>query len=107
MSQFWLVISMLLKNLACQSTSSKNRTRTLALRKNLKNLRVGNTGPQGLKTLPFVSNLMKDNIGVIHFHIKYPGVQALVFVQITFEKCTSNFYFENSKVGIKRTIANL
>ena len=50
---------------------------------------------------------MKDNIGVIHFQIKYPGVQALVFVQITFEKCTSNFYFENSKVGIKRTIANL
>ena len=26
--------------------------------------------PQGLKTLPYVSCLMKDNVEVIHFHLK-------------------------------------
>ena len=68
---------------------------------------MGKTGPQGLKKLPFVSNLMKDNIEVINFYIKSTGVQGLVFVQITFENCTTNFYFQNDKIDIKTAIANL
>ena len=44
---------------------------------------------------------------MIHFLIKGSGVQDLVFVKITFEKCTTNFYFENSEDTIKTTIANL
>ena len=50
---------------------------------------------------------MKDNVEVIHFHIKSRGVQGFIFVEITFEKCTLNFCFENGEVGIKTTIANL
>ena len=34
-------------------------------------------------------------------------LQGLVFVQVKFEKCTTNFYFENGEVGIKTAIANL
>ena len=49
---------------------------------------------------------MKDNVEVIHFHIKSKGVQGLVLVQITFEKYTTNFYFENGEVDIKTAIAN-
>ena len=63
--------------------------------------------PQGLKTLLFVSSHMKDNVQVIHFHIKSRGVQGLVFVQIKFEKFTTNFYFRNGEVGIKTRIASL
>ena len=61
----------------------------------------------GVKPLPFVSGCMKDNVEVIHFHIKSRGAQGLVFVQITFEKYSTNFYFENGEVGVKTTIANL
>ena len=50
---------------------------------------------------------MKDNVGVIHFQIKVRGREGFVFVQITCEKCTKNFYFENGEVDIKKTIANL
>ena len=50
---------------------------------------------------------MKDNVKEIHFHIKCRDVQGLVFDQITFEKCTTNFYFENGEVGFKTAIANL
>ena len=50
---------------------------------------------------------MKDKVEVIHFHIKRRGVQSLVFVQITFEKYTTKFYFQNDKVVIKTTTANL
>ena len=49
---------------------------------------------------------MKDNARVIHFHIKSRGVQGFVFVQIAFEKCTTNLYFENGKVAIKTVIPN-
>ena len=49
---------------------------------------------------------MKDNVEVIHFDIKVRDVQGLLFVQITFDKCTTNIYFENSKVGLKTTSAN-
>ena len=59
------------------------------------------------KPLPFVSCHMKDNVEVIHFYIKRRGMQGLVFVQITFEKCTTNFYFENGEVDMKTTIAIL
>ena len=45
---------------------------------------------------------MKDNVEVIYFHIKSRGVQGLVFAQIMFEKCTTNFYFENGELGIQR-----
>ena len=50
---------------------------------------------------------MKDNAKVIRFHIKNRNVQRLVFVKITFEKCTLNFNFENSEVVIKMMIPNL
>ena len=40
----------------------------------LKDRPVGKTGPQELKTLPFVSNHTKDNVVVILFHIK--GIEA-------------------------------
>ena len=80
------------------------QTRTLDLRKKGS---LGKTGPQGLKTLPFFSSNMKDNVEVIHFHIKSWGMQGLVFVQITFENYTLNFYFKNSEIGVKKTIANL
>ena len=61
-----------------------------------------------LKTLRFVACHMKKKIlEVIHFHIKRRDRQGIVFVQTTFEKCNTNFHFENSKVGIKRTISNL
>ena len=41
---------------------------------------------------------MKDNLKVNHFHIKSKGVQSLYFFQITFEKYTTNIYFENREV---------
>ena len=50
---------------------------------------------------------MKDNAEVFHFHIKRMGVQGHVFVSITFENCTLNFYFENGEFGTKKTVANL
>lgn len=50
---------------------------------------------------------MKDNVQVIHFHIKNRGVQGLAFIQITFEEFTTNLYFVNGKIGIKTTNANL
>ena len=50
---------------------------------------------------------MKDNVEVINFYIKSTGVQGLVFVQIIFENCSTNFYFQNDKIGIKTAIANL
>ena len=65
------------------------------------------TGPQVSKTLPFFSSNIKDNVENIHFHVKRRGVQGQVFVPITFENCTLNFYFENGEFGIKKTIANL
>ena len=85
---------------------SKNRTgtQTMDLRKNVP---LGKSEPQGLKTLPFFSSNMKDNIEVIPIHIKSRGMQDLVFVQITFENFHLNFYFENSEIGIKKTIASL
>ena len=43
---------------------------------------------------------MKDNAEMIHFHIRSRGVQDLVFVQITFEKCSTKFCFKNEKVGV-------
>ena len=71
----------------------------------LKNGPVGKTGPQGLKTLPSVSCQMNDKM--INFHMKSRIRQGLVFVQITFEKYTANFHFENAEVGIKTITANL
>ena len=52
-----------------------------------------------MKPLPFVSYRVKDNVEVNH-GIRKRGAQGLVFVQITLEKCTANFYFENSKSDI-------
>ena len=49
---------------------------------------------------------MKDNVKVILFHIKSRDVQGLVFVQITFEKCTTNLFFEDGKVSIETTTTN-
>ena len=50
---------------------------------------------------------MRDNVEVIRFRIKSRYVQDLVFVQIPFEKFTTNFYFENGEVDMKTAIANL
>ena len=58
------------------------------------------------KTLPFVSSHIKGNVEVIHFHIKSRGVQGLVLVQTTLEKCTTNFNFEINEIGIKTAISN-
>ena len=41
-----------------------------------------------------------------HFHAKNRGMQGLVSVKITFQKCTTNSYFENGGVGIKTTVTN-
>ena len=62
----------------------------------LQNRPVRKTGPPAIKTLPFVI-----------CHMKSRGVQGLILVEITFEKYTTNFYFENDKVSTKTTIANL
>ena len=48
------------------------------------------------KTLPVVSCIMKDKVEVIHFHIQNRGVQSLIFVQIKFGKCTTNFHLQNT-----------
>ena len=50
---------------------------------------------------------MKENAKAIHFHMKSRGVQGIVFPHITFEKCATTFYFQNSEVGTKKAIANL
>ena len=83
-------------------------SRTLDLRKTepLKNGLVRKSGPQCVKVLPFVSWHMKDNVKVILFHIKSRDVQGLAFVQITFEKCTTNLFFEDGKVSIETTTTN-
>ena len=57
--------------------------------------------------MPFFLSNVKDNVEVIHFHIKSRGSQGHVFVQITFENCTLNLYFENGEICIKKTIAKL
>ena len=46
---------------------------------------------------------MKQNAEAIHFYIKSRGVQGLFFTQITFEKYTKKFYFENGQ-GYKKAI---
>ena len=43
-----------------------------------------------LKKLLFDQFHMKDNFKMIHFHVKRRCVQGLIFVQVTFEKCTTN-----------------
>ena len=41
---------------------------------------------------------MKDNVKAIQFYIKSRGMEGLVFVKKTLEKCITNLYFQNSKV---------
>ena len=48
--------------------------------------------------LPFVS---------CHMHDNFEMMQVLVSVKTMFERCTTNFYFEHSEVGIKTAIAHL
>ena len=50
------------KNLTCTRDLIDNRPQ--------KNGPVGKTGPQGPNTLSFVSCHLKDNVEVIHFHLK-------------------------------------
>ena len=38
--------------------------------------------------------------------MKIMNVLGLVFVQIAFENCVTNFYFKNGKIFMKMTIAN-
>lgn len=74
-------ISQILKSRE-EKASSKTRTWTMDLSKNVS---VRKTWSQGLKTLLFVQCYRKDNVKMIHFHIKSRIVQGLVFVQIKFE----------------------
>ena len=60
-----------------------------------------------MKALPFVSSHMKDSVEVILFQIKSRGVQGLVFVQITYEKCTTNFRFENGEISLIAINSNI
>ena len=76
-----------------------NLTRTLDLRKNEP---VWKTGPQDLKALSFVSCHKKDNAEVIHYNIKNRGAQGLV--QIMYEKCITDLYFENGRADIKQQL---
>ena len=71
-----------------------------------KNESLGKTRPQGLETLSFFSINVIDNVEVIHFHVKSRGLQGHAFVQIRFDNCTLNFYFENSEIGIKKQLPN-
>ena len=48
---------------------------------------------------------MKNNVKVIHFHTKLE-VRKTLFSR-KFKDRTTDFYFENNKVGIKTAIANL
>ena len=57
--------------------------------------------------MSFVSCPVKKSIEVIHFHIKSRDVQDLFFVQVTFEKCTTNFNFENGEAAMKTATTNL
>ena len=57
-----------------------------------KNGSFGKTESQEIKTLLFVSSHIKDNVEVIHFRIKYSGVQGLIFVRIAFELFKSYLY---------------
>ena len=87
---------------ALSKTRTRTLTRTLNLREKnpLKNEPVQKTGRQGLKTLPFDPCHIEENV------IK-TSVEVLIFVQKTFEECIANACFENGKVVIKTTIANL
>ena len=61
----------------------------------IKNRLIRKTRPQELKTLSVVSSHMSDNFKVIHFHMKIRDWQGLLFVQILYGNCTSNFCFES------------
>ena len=97
---------------AKRKTSSKNRiqTQTLYLTK---------TRPP-IKRTCWKSRILKtENVAIYlqsherqcwsdSFSYMYSrDVQGFVFAQITFKKCTTNFYFQNGKVDIKTVIANL
>ena len=64
-------------------------------------------GSQALEALSFASCHIKDNAEVIHVHIRSRGVEGLIFVQVTFEKCTKKFYFEDGEVGNNQQIVAL
>ena len=64
----------------------------------LKNGSVRKTGPKVLKPLPFVSFRMKDNVKVIHFHIKSRSVHGLVFVQIKLKSVPQIYIFKTVKL---------
>ena len=46
--------------------------------------------------LQIVSGHMKGNAKLIYFLMKSRGEQGIVVIQITFEKCTASFYFQNT-----------
>ena len=89
MSVFWsnALVKLLLGGMTIKSRTLSNSwtwTGTWTWEKKtspLRNRHVGKTGPQELKTLPFVSCHMKDNVKVIHFYKKSSGVQSFVFVK--------------------------
>ena len=47
--------------------------------------------------IQFIQTIIKETLA---------QVQVLVLVQIVFEKCIENLYFENGEIGIKTTTAN-
>ena len=80
--------------------------RILDLRKKRTRWKNRTTRPKNV-AFYFISCHIKDRIEVIHFRMKSRGVQGLIFVQITFEKGITNFYFNNGVVAIKMATANL
>ena len=91
------------------SSQNQTLTRTLDLRKNrlTKKHTQSKNRTSRSKIITIYPCHMKDNVKVINFKIKSKGVQDFGFIQITFEKHTTNFHFENNGVGIKMTIVNL
>ena len=96
-------------NLVNIVVSSKNRTRTLDLRKNGTPKKRTCWKNQTSGTKNFVVCLLshEDSAEMFHVDVQSRGVQGFIFVQIAFEKCTTIFYFEYDKVSIKTTIAKL
>ena len=73
-----------------------------------KNRPVGKTGFKRMKTLSFVSRKCWKKMSKWIISIQKVAVcKALLSSKNTFENCTTNFYFEHGKVGIKTENANL
>ena len=102
---YWQVLSFFTK-ITKQWATSKNRIRTptLKLRRN---------GPSENRTCWKILTVRPKSVAIclviwkimlqwFMFFEKSRGVQDIVFVQITFEKCTTNLYFADDESRINR-----